>query len=55
MADGSKLLQNEVIVVQLGLPPGGTYVFHDSLQAILVHMQSMWVFQSALLPFASRT
>jgi hypothetical protein len=52
MADGSKLLQNEVIVVQLGSPPGGTYVFHDSLQAILICMRGIWMIPSAMLSFA---
>ena len=41
MADGSELLQNEVVVVQLGLPPSGTYVFHDGLKAILIRVRSM--------------
>ena len=55
MADGSKLLQNEVVVVQLGLPPGGTYVFHDGLQAILIRMRDTWIMPSTMLPFASCT
>jgi hypothetical protein len=53
MADGGELLQNEVIVVQLGLPPSGTYVFHDGLKAIFIRMWSMWIVPCATFSCAS--
>jgi hypothetical protein len=53
MADGSKLLQYEVIIVQFGLPPGRTYVFHDRLEAVLISVRGVWVVPSTMFPRAS--
>jgi len=55
MTDGSKLLQNEVIIVQLGLPPGGTYVFHDNLEPVLIRVWGVRGVSSATLSRTSCT